>query len=187
MGYSKEHIAATRARIVAAAGRVFRRDGYGAAKIDVIMADAGLTRGGFYAHFRSKAALYEAVIAERFDFTNQIIGLNEAGIVGPDALTKAATEYLRFERRETIGQACSMASSAIDTMRAGPEARAAFGARLRDLADLIEENGSPEPLSYLATVVGALILARASDDHLAKEVLSAALSVPENAKGANAR
>ena len=175
MGYSKEHIAATRAKIVKAAGRVFRRDGYEAAKIDAIMADAGLTRGGFYAHFASKKALFEAVMAERFDFTAQIGMLNQAGMRGPGALAKAGSEYLRFDRRESIGQACCMASSAIDAMRAGPEARAAFGERLRELADLVRENGANPPLPVLAAAVGALILARASDEELAQQILAETL------------
>ncbi|MBX2856452.1 MAG: TetR/AcrR family transcriptional regulator [Rhodobacteraceae bacterium] len=179
MGYSKEHIAATRARIVEAAGRVFRRNGYEAAKIDAIMAEAGLTRGGFYAHFQSKKTLFEAVMAERFDFTNQIDRLNAAGLTGPVALAKAGSEYLRHDRRDTIGEACCMASSAIDAMRAGPVARAAFGGQLRDLAERVAANGVEPPLPMLATAVGALILARASDDELAAEVLRDALAALE--------
>ena len=57
MRYPHGHKEKTRARIVEAAGRVFRREGYHAAGIDQVMAEAGLTAGGFYAHFASKEAL----------------------------------------------------------------------------------------------------------------------------------
>ena len=57
MRYAADQKAKTRARIVAAAGRVFRREGYHAAGVDKVMAEAGLTAGGFYAHFDSKQAL----------------------------------------------------------------------------------------------------------------------------------
>ena len=92
-------------------------------------------------------------------------------------MIKAGSEYLRFDRRDEIGGACCMASSAVDAMRAGPEARAAFGARLRDLAALVESNGVQSPLPMLATAVGALTLARASDDELAEDLLRQTLEM----------
>ncbi|MEM7269544.1 MAG: helix-turn-helix domain-containing protein, partial [Pseudomonadota bacterium] len=102
MGYTAEHVASTKARIIKAAGREFRRVGYEAAGIDKIMSEAGLTRGGFYAHFKSKADLFAAVMAEPFDFANQINQLHNAGLKGDSALQKAFGEYLRPERRDVI-------------------------------------------------------------------------------------
>ena len=63
MPLSAEHKERTRARILAAAGRVFRRQGYAATAVDAVMAEAGLTPGGFYAHFPSKEALFAEVLA----------------------------------------------------------------------------------------------------------------------------
>lgn len=62
--YTAEHKEATRARIVECARRLFNRRGLGEVSIDEIMGAAGLTRGGFYNHFKSKDELYvEAVTA----------------------------------------------------------------------------------------------------------------------------
>ena len=72
MGYSAEHVRRTRRRILDSAARVFRRVGYEAAGIDEIMAGAGLTRGGFYAHFASKAELFEAVIGDDLEFAERL-------------------------------------------------------------------------------------------------------------------
>ena len=52
--YAADQKEKTRARIVGAAGRVFRRDGYHASGVDKVMAEAGLTAGGLTAHFDSK-------------------------------------------------------------------------------------------------------------------------------------
>ena len=57
MRYAADRKEKTRAKILRAAGRVFRRQGYHAAGVDKVMAEAGLTAGGFYAHFDSKQAL----------------------------------------------------------------------------------------------------------------------------------
>ena len=60
MGYSSDHKDRTRERVVTAAGRLFRRYGYNGVGIDEIMAAAGLTRGGFYAHLKSKRDRFAA-------------------------------------------------------------------------------------------------------------------------------
>src|SRR5260370_35073809 len=57
------HKEQTRAKILRAAGKIFRRQGYHAAGVDKVMEEAGLTVGGFYAHFGSKEALLSEVIA----------------------------------------------------------------------------------------------------------------------------
>lgn len=62
MRYAAGHKARTRAKIVKAAGKVFRREGYHRAGVDKVMEEAGLTAGGFYAHFESKEALLAATL-----------------------------------------------------------------------------------------------------------------------------
>ena len=57
MRMTSERKAETRERILAAAGTLFRSHGVDAVGVDAIMHEAGLTHGGFYAHFASKEAL----------------------------------------------------------------------------------------------------------------------------------
>ena len=64
MPYTHEHKARTRERIVGSARRLFNRHGLTGVSIDDIMADAGLTRGGFYNHFDTKEDLYAEVVTE---------------------------------------------------------------------------------------------------------------------------
>ena len=63
MRYTPRHKQETRSRIVACAARRFRDEGYAPASVADIMSDAGLTHGGFYAHFGSKEELFAEAIA----------------------------------------------------------------------------------------------------------------------------
>src|SRR3569623_1183366 len=65
MRYGKDHKAATRQRIVEAAGRRFKADGIDSAGVAALMSDAGLTNGAFYGHFTSKEDLVANVLADQ--------------------------------------------------------------------------------------------------------------------------
>ena len=62
MRYAPEHKEGTRARLVKATGALAKRQGFSGTGIDGLMAAAGLTSGAFYAHFRSKNELLEAIV-----------------------------------------------------------------------------------------------------------------------------
>lgn len=64
MGYPQGHKEQTRQRIVEAARKLWKSEGYKGAGIDRVMKEAGLTRGGFYAHFKSKDDLLDEVLCE---------------------------------------------------------------------------------------------------------------------------
>src|SRR3954451_13369458 len=63
--YAKEHKQATRQRIIETAGRRFKRDGIDGSSVSVLMKDAGLTNGAFYAHFKSKDDLVATAVADQ--------------------------------------------------------------------------------------------------------------------------
>jgi TetR/AcrR family transcriptional repressor of nem operon len=71
MRYRPDHKQRTRQRILDGARRQFAANGYAAVSIDEIMRDCGLTRGGFYAHFQSKAALYREALGSDPDAAQQ--------------------------------------------------------------------------------------------------------------------
>lgn len=58
----QERSEATRARLIRAAEKIFARDGFEAAKLQEIAAEAGYTRGAFYANFESKEDLFLALL-----------------------------------------------------------------------------------------------------------------------------
>ena len=167
MGYSAEHSDRTRRRILEAAGRLFRRHGFAGAKIDEIMAEADLTRGGFYAHFESKADLFAAVMRDELEFTRQLrLALErdpEQGAV------EAIDYYLNPQNRKKIARGCTVVSNAADLARADAATRRGFAHSFDDLADEFasiaggdsEEERRGRGLAALSTCVGAVVLARA--------------------------
>src|SRR5882724_1259870 len=62
MRYSPEHKQETRARILDAAGQLFRKEGYGGSGIDGLTKAAGVTNGAFYGHFKSKSEAFRTAV-----------------------------------------------------------------------------------------------------------------------------
>ncbi|RKH04470.1 TetR/AcrR family transcriptional regulator [Corallococcus carmarthensis] len=183
MRYTAEHKQATHARILAAAEKLFRAEGFSGASVERVMRAAGLTVGGFYAHFASKEALLaeslRAFMAVRK--ARWLSGLQESR--GTEFLERFARRYLSQFDRTTGDTACMMPSLLSDLTRAKPEVQAAFGQGLEELvggaqAQLPAREGATPRQQMLATVAlcfGAMTLARATASQpLAGEILDAA-------------
>jgi AcrR family transcriptional regulator len=184
MGYSKEHSEATRRRILDSAARLFRSRGYDAASIDEIMAGAGLTRGGFYQHFRSKQDLFAAYVGRELDFGRQVRRAMESRPEAPlRAVAEALDFYLAPGNRGRVARGCTIVSSAADVARGSARARRAFTGAFLGMQEEFREiarRGDPvqEPdaaaLAAIATCVGGVVLARAlSDEGLVEALLDA--------------
>ncbi|RKH91669.1 TetR/AcrR family transcriptional regulator [Corallococcus sp. AB045] len=183
MRYTAEHKQATHARILAAAEKLFRAEGFSGASVERVMRAAGLTVGGFYAHFTSK----ESLLAESLRAfmtarrTPWLAGLEAAR--GTEFLGRFARRYLDQFDRDTGDTTCMMPSLLSDLTRAAPEVQAAFGQGLEDLVGqaqthLPAREGATPRQQMLATVAlcfGAMTLARATaSQSLAGEILDAA-------------
>ena len=141
MRYSPEHKARTRERILREAGRLFRRHGYRGVGIDQIMAKARLTRGGFYAHFASKAALFAAVVDQESDFVRRLRAARDAATPqGVDGACAVVSAYLDPRNREKVARGCTMATLTQDVPRTGPTAKAAYARRFLELATEFERH-----------------------------------------------
>jgi AcrR family transcriptional regulator len=163
---------ATHDRIVDAAARAIRRSGYSGAGVAEIMKDAGLTHGGFYAHFPSR----EAMLAEAIDrAAGESVAMMEriASVSPPEQALQAMMEaYLSKAHLEAIETGCATAALGSETPRQVPEVRRAATRRIKQMIDVVArqspEWGQPgaheQALVILATMVGALTLARAVDD-----------------------
>src|SRR3954471_10083763 len=94
MRYPAGHKEQTRAKILRAAGKVFRREGYHAAGVDKVMEEAGLTAGGFYAHFGSKEALLAETLARAAAAAGVPLDEDLEGLAGPARLQAFVESYL---------------------------------------------------------------------------------------------
>lgn len=173
----------TRAAIVDAAARLFRRDGFDKTSVAGLMSAAGLTHGGFYAHFRDKEALMVAALERAFDQSeHNLLEGKLADLEGGAWRDHAAGRYLAMSHRGAAAEGCALPALGAEVSRAPRRVRSVFAARLERLALRIEERlggRSPEAraeaLRSLALWAGAQLLARAVPDRaLAQEILDAA-------------
>ncbi|MBB4239934.1 MULTISPECIES: TetR/AcrR family transcriptional regulator [Rhizobium] len=197
MRYSAEHKEETRTRVVAAAGQVFRKEGYGGAGIDALTKAAGVTNGAFYGHFKSKSEAFRTAVVEGLQELRQgILTLRENQ--PKDWLKALAGFYLGYKRTCDLGDSCTLPSLSPDVMRADGETRDAYTAELRKLiadvaAGLPERTNSAElttedrAILLLATLSGGVTIARAVSDpalssHIGKVIERAALVIGSPSK-----
>lgn len=123
MRYTKEHKTATRNSILSSALKLFAHRGFDNVSIDEIMADAGLTRGAFYAHFRNKQVLYsEAILSAGFDDGTNISRLAD----GKSQLKQLVSDYLAADYSNPDVLPCPLAYLVTDVANREPEVRSAY-------------------------------------------------------------
>jgi TetR/AcrR family transcriptional regulator, transcriptional repressor for nem operon len=175
---------ATHERIVAAAARAIRRSGYDGTGVADIMKEAGLTHGAFYAHFTSREAML-AEAAGRACAESAAAAADVVASVPPDrALASMLGAYLSREHLEHAEMGCPLAALGSETPRQAVEVRRVATRHIKEMIDLVARQspdwGRPgahqRALVTVATMVGALLLARAVDDRgLSDELRKAAL------------
>lgn len=182
MRFDKGHKEQTRRRIVETAARRFRKEGVEAVGIAGLMADAGLTHGGFYAHFASKEELVRAALEEASDQGRERrCRLLDKG----ENLEGLVRSYLRPVHRDTPELGCAAAALIAEIARHEPETRTAFTARLGELlrqfeavlpAEMEHEQKTRRAIGIFAAMLGALQMARAvTDPALSDKILESGI------------
>jgi AcrR family transcriptional regulator len=187
MPYSKEHKQETRAKIVESARILFNRHGFDRVSIDQVMKFAGLTRGGFYNHFKSKDELYSNAVSS-FLMGRGAAWRDQAGIdidsLNPEMARQMLKNYLSSEHLGDLDGQCPMIALPSDVARAKPDVQASYQVLLESMVGLFSEglkdhsvNVRQKALSLAALAVGGMILARTlPDSALAQEVQTAAMA-----------
>ena len=168
--YPAERKPETRARIVAAAERLIKERGPQGASVEAVMREAGLTVGGFYAHFPSKEAMVdEALLAG----VERSLGSLVQGLEHATPATFARTLIDRYLEQATVGElgrACPLTLLLPDVARADEIAKQAFAARTAQLVARVETRlpivagMAPRDvaLALFASLAGAVSFARAA-------------------------
>lgn len=171
MPYSPEHKAKTRARIVECARMLFNQHGFEGVSIELVMAEASLTRGGFYNHFRSKEELFAAAVESflmgRGAEWRAKAGIDPFNITGHSAAAMIAG-YLSPEHLQDLQGQCPMIALPSDVARGNTEVQAAYQKLLTAMVSLFErsltEAGAPDArrraLVLASLCVGGMVLAR---------------------------
>jgi TetR/AcrR family transcriptional regulator, transcriptional repressor for nem operon len=182
MRYEKGHKDATRQRIIDVASRQFRENGVAAVGLAGIMADAGLTNGAFYAHFKSKEDLVQAVLSNALNRREATL---RTALENNKGLQAAINDYLSPLHRDRPGGGCPTAALVAEVARHPKATREVFTDKVSGLIPLMAsqiDTGSPDQrrrraIAIYGMMVGTLQLARAVNDReLSNEILESGVS-----------
>ena len=168
MRYSREHKQETHDRIVKKASVRLREKGAHGIGVADLMKEAGLTHGGFYAHFDSREALVIEAFAYAMDRSMEH-WRKITDEVSPDKrLALIADAYLSALHRDNPGHGCSIPALGAEIARESPKARKAFAGKLDEMIELLADNipnvprkaARKQAVATLATMAGTKLLAR---------------------------
>lgn len=184
MRYPPAHKQMTRRRILDAASQTFREKGVAETGVDEVMRRAGLTHGGFYAHFQDKTELIAEACAAAFaDAVPNLARI--AAAPTPAARARLLIDsYLGTRHRDNRGSGCVVVSVAADMVRLPGAARAGyargFALHLDRLAEALRLEPDPRlnrerVTQLMSSLVGGLLFARATEDRAASDAMLHAL------------
>jgi TetR/AcrR family transcriptional regulator, transcriptional repressor for nem operon len=180
MRYSRSRKSETHARIVNSASRQLRAAGVNGVGVADLMRGAGLTHGGFYSHFESKEALVaESISAAMKQTIGRLRASAEAAPLGKGKMA-IAKAYLTTAHLDRIETGCAVAALGSDIARMSPATRLVFEARLEEMIMMLDEFASGcgdtrrQSITMLATMIGALVMARAVKSKALSEEIRAA-------------
>jgi len=172
----------TKKRIILAASHRFRNHGFNGVGVDGIAKSAGVTSGAFYAHMGSKDGAVEAAL---------LLGLDEVVVAipamqqehGKGWVVAFAEYYLGEDHRENRESGCAMTTLSPEVVRATPELRAIYEAKMQEIVLLMAEGLSgasrdeceSRAWAILGILIGGLTLARAVESEGAANRISAAI------------
>jgi AcrR family transcriptional regulator len=181
MPYNSEHKAQTRTRIVESARKLFNRHGFEQVSIDRVMAEAGLTRGGFYNHFESKDELYAAAVAS-FSTCNPFRpDFRDRRPPAPMEMARMLVDlYLCDEVLQNVEFHCPLYALPGDVARAGLAPQQAYTQLIRNLTHVYAQALADQPdveqraQAIVSLCVGGMVLARTTDDATLRSSLRSA-------------
>jgi len=178
MRYSKDHKDETRAQILSAAARLFRTEGIASVSVADVMADVGLTHGGFYRYFPSKEALVKESVASAVAATSDYLASQkQVGVGGLEGLLRA---YLRDARRDSPHNGCVFSILTAEMARRPADSKESFLEGLDVFVELIfEELPATVPKAerwrratvIFGLMVGVMQIARLMGDEPASDAI----------------
>ena len=192
MRYGPDHKHEARTRTLDAAGRGFRRLGFGGIGVDGLAKEAGVTSGAFYGHFPSKAEAFKAAaIAGLVQLREGIEALRPATATG--WLEKFVDFYINVRRTCDLGDSCASQSLTPEVARADRRTKTAYEGELLGVAEAVEEglpNGTlatrrKTAWAILSMLSGGVSIARAGGEprnraQIAAEVKGAVVTLTDN-------
>jgi TetR/AcrR family transcriptional repressor of nem operon len=187
MPYPAGHREQVRKTIVESARRLFNLGGFESVSVDAIMANAGLTRGGFYSYFESKSDLYAEVLGCFFtdpNWKSRWEGV-EVDLASADAGPQIVRAYLSRQHFEDVENSCPMVALPSDVARGDERVKTAFETVFKAMVTLlsrdVRDSGKPREdtaMAIAALCIGGMVVARSMNDRgLADRLREAATDV----------
>jgi TetR/AcrR family transcriptional repressor of nem operon len=182
MRYSKEHKQETHARIVRKASVRLREKGAHGIGVADLMKEAGLTHGGFYAHFDSR----EALVIEAFNYAMDRAmerWRKVAEQIPPEKRLETIVDfYLTALHRDDPGHGCSVPALGAEIARENAKTRRAFAIRLEEMIDMMADqildvprkSARRQAMATIATMMGTMVMSRITGTgEISDEILAA--------------
>lgn len=168
MRYARTHKEDTRARLLTATGALSKRQGFASTGVDGLMAAAGLTSGAFYAHFRSKGELLQAIVDHELQRSGKLFAGKSR-----KQLLRIVEGYLSAAHVAQPAAGCAIPALAAEVARADEATRQRFEQGVAALQDSMATctASESEAWSVVAQLVGAVALARAMPTDALREAL----------------
>ena len=182
MRYSKEHKQETHARIVKKASVRLREKGAHGIGVADLMKEAGLTHGGFYAHFDSREALVIEAFGYAMDRATERWRTLAAETPVEKRLSTIVDSYVSTMHRDDPGRGCAVPTLGAEIARESAKTRKAFSGKLEQLIEVMAEQiphvprkvARKQAMGMMATMMGALVMSRvAGNGELSDEILAA--------------
>ena len=182
MRYSREHKQETHARIVRKASVRLREKGAHGIGVADLMKEAGLTHGGFYAHFDSREALVIEAFAYAMDRSTDRWRKLAEQTPPEKRLATIVDSYLTPAHRDDLGHGCTIPALSAEIARETPKTRKAFAAKLDQMIEMMaaqipdvpRKAARKQAMASLATMMGTLVLARvAGSGEFSDDILGA--------------
>ena len=145
------------------------------------MKEAGLTHGGFYAHFDSREALVIEAFAYAMDRSTER-WRKVAEATAPEKRFSTIVEtYLTPLHRDDPGHGCAVPALGAEIARESPKTRKAFAAKIEQMIEMMTDQISGVPrkaarkqaIAALTTMMGTLVLSRiAGTGEFSDEILA---------------
>jgi TetR/AcrR family transcriptional repressor of nem operon len=188
MRYAQNHKSETHAKLLRIAGKALREKGPDKLAVAEVMQAAGLTHGGFYAHFKSKDALLAEALEGVFAYSKEKYRRLTEGLPPRHALATYVDFYVSPEHRDNPSRGCPIVALNSDLPRQSRKFRTAFDSGMKSLIGALahwiaaagieganDNDADVLAASVLSAMAGAVAVSRAvSDKRLSDEMLEAA-------------
>src|SRR5579872_6601525 len=182
MRYSREHKLETHARIVKKASVRLREKGAHGIGVADLMKDAGLTHGGFYAHFDSREALVIEAFTYAMDRSTERWRKLAEQTPPEKRLASIVNSYLTPIHRDDPGHGCAVPALGAEIARESAKTRRVFAGRMSQMIEMLAEQmhgltpkaARKQAMAVMATMIGALVMSRiAGSGEFSDEILAA--------------